>query len=383
MPAKALHEEPLSAAQHLQELQEVTGQCLSLYLPVNAAQQGATLFRSRIKAALQKAQKQAAATFGEAAASIWPPPELTSYAQHLRGSSQYGGIAIFSSPETTRVFHAPKMWNEGVHAGNEFYIRPLLSLLMHPSAFYLLCLSKNNVQLRLCTLEGDAEVKLPGRIPDNLDEAMLFKQPDHRLEHGSASGPMPGQERGIRFGTSADDEKHALYLKQFFSQIDTSLREVLTPQPYPLMLAGVKEQLALYSTVNTYEHLMPETIEGNAEWLSSANLYELALKTWQEHQQASEAAILQEINEADSHAKLVKNSLELLPAVEQGRIHHLVLPEQETGDASDELLNHLALEGLRQRSRVSVLAHQPIPGGYAVGVLRYGREAGQREAKAS
>ncbi len=379
MPTQATHVERLNPMEHLRELQDLTGQCVSIYLPRNAGQKGPALFANQAKSALRRAGERLADEFGESAAKEWPPADLTALLQQLRTELRMepepGGIALFSCDGKTRMFQAPTEWPESLHVGNECYIRPLLPLLKHPPRYYLLALSENGVRLFLCTTEGAEEIRLPADIPGSLEDAMLFKAPDHRLEHGSASGPMPGQERGIRFGTTADDEKHNLYLRQFFSQVDASLRALLTSGRYPLMLAGVKRALVLYTDVNTYRHLLGQHIEASPERMSAPELYRLAQKTLQEHQETAKAAIFKEIEDAESQAKVVKDPLKLLPAVESGRVHHLILSEQETGDSTDEMLNHLAIAALRRRSSISVIGTMPVPNGYAAGILRYGRES--------
>ena len=383
MPAQSIREEYFSPTVHLQQIQQLSGKCVSLYLPLDGAQEGSNVFATRMKAALKRARQRVAEEFGDEMASAWPPESLARFANQIRRGPQQGGIAIFFCDGQTRIFHAPKSWQEGVYVGTECYIRPLLPLLMRPKAFYVLGLSEQNVRLFLCTPEGIEDVTLPDGIPANLEEATHFEPPDHRLEHGSASGPMPGQERGIRFGTSADEEKHNVYLKQFFSKVDGALRPLLTRENYPLMLAGIKRQLTLYSGLNTYEHLLAHHIEGSHRWLSPDDLYQLANEAWEVYQETQESDILQELNDADSHAKLVKDAIELLPAVESGKIHHLVLPEREFGDATDEMVNHLAMAALRQRSRVSVLSHHAVPAASAAGILRYGRGQHNAKAKAS
>lgn len=381
MPAQVIREESFSPAEHLQELQERSAACISIYLTLNGAQEGTTLLSIRMKAALKQAKKRLAKEVGDDAATGWPPAELTRFAQQARRGPQHGGLAIFSRKGRTLVLHSPKIWIEGVYVGTEYYIRPLLSLLTRPFAFYLLALGEQNVRLLRCTVEGAVEVMLPEGMPRNLDQAVGFDQPDHTLENRSASGTAKTGRSGIRFGTGADEEKHEIYLSQFFSQIDAALRPLMTNQQYPLMLAGVRRKLALYSTVNTYEHLLNHHVEGSPKWLSTSDLYELAKSAWEAYQQTIEEDILRALVEADARAKLVKDVLELLPAVESGRVHHLVLPEHKAGDATDDMLNHLAVAALRHGSLISVLGNQSVPGGYAAGILRFGRE--ESKAKAS
>jgi hypothetical protein len=383
MPTQVVREEAFSPAEHLQDLLRAKGQCVSIFLPLNGSQEGANLFRTRTKAALKRAGQLIVDTFGSETKSTWPPPELARFAEQLRRGRQRGGIAIFSCDGQSHVLHANKDWDESIHVGEEYYIRPLLSLLMEPPAFHLLTLNEQDRRLLVCTREGAEEMPLPAGVPESLEEALLFKQPDHRLEHGSASGPMPGDQRGVRFGTSADEEKHDIYLRQLFLRMDASLRPLLMLHQYPLMLAGVKRQLALYESVNTYPHLLRQHVECSSKWLSSADLYELAEQSWKTYQAAAEQDILKEIDDADQQARVIKDALELLPAVDSGKVHHLVISEQQFGDATDEMMNHLAIVTLRKKGRVSVCKNQSLPAGSAVGILRYGRESRHKQAKAS
>lgn len=84
-----------------------------------------------------------------------------------------------------------------------------------------------------------------------------------------------------------------------------------------------------------------------------------------------------------SHATGAKDILELLPAVESGKINYQIIPEYKFGHATDEMMNHLAVVTLRKQGRVSVFRSQSLPAGHAVGILRYGREPKRKQAKAS
>lgn len=383
MSLNVIREEAFSPMEHINDLLLAEGQCVSIYLPLNSPQEGRNPFRTRLKNALNQAGQRIRDTFGQNAETNWPPADLVRFAEQRRRGPQRGGIAIFSCSGQSRVLYATKAWDETLYAGDEYYIRPLLSLLMQPAAFHLLTLNEQDRRLLLCTREGGREIELPPNVPRNLDETLLFKQPDHRLEHGSASSSMPGDERGVRFGTSADEEKHNLYLRQFFRRLDAALHSLLMHRQYPLMLAGVKRQLALYTSVNTYPHLLRQHVECSSKWLSSADLRQLAERSWGTYEVALEEDLKKEIDDADKHAKLIKDMLELLPAVEAGKIHHLIIPEHKFGDATDEMMNHLAVVTLRKQGRVSVFRNQSLPAGHAVGILRYGRESKGKQAKAS
>ena len=174
-----------------------------------------------------------------------------------------------------------------------------------------------------------------------------------------------------------------MWRQRFFTQIDQALRPLLTARQYPLMLAGVKREISLYESINTYDHLLHHHVEGSANWIATADLFELATKAWEKHDLTAEEDLIHEIEDADNRARLVKDLLDLLPAVECGKTHQLILPEHTTGDATDEMINHLAVAALRQKTRISILNRMSLPAGSVAGILRYGREESRSQPRAS
>ena len=79
------------------------------------------------------------------------------------------------------------------------------------------------------------------------------------------------------FGTSTDREDKDEYLAHFYKQIDRGLNEVLRGKTEPVVLVGVEYELALYRSLNTYQHLAEEMVQGAPNSLKAGEMHARAL----------------------------------------------------------------------------------------------------------
>lgn len=139
----------------------------------------------------------------------------------------------------------------------------------------------------------------------------------------------------------------------------------------PLMLAGVKRNTCLYRKICTHAALIEEEVEGSPESFTQEELHQQALLSWRAHLTAEQEESWQEVLAAKEADHAVEDSLQLLYAAEHGRIHRLLLSARESGEASDNMLNHLALETLRHGGDVKVMTDPNAPVEFAVAIARY------------
>lgn len=356
-------------SRHIKNLLPRIGPCLSIYLPLHMDGETHSTLGRRLRNALQQAQSMLTSLPGGAA--ILPSPDLWQYAKHAEAAGQTGSLAIFDTPGYTAIVRLAGQATSSVHAGEDFYIRPLLESLQRERTFYLLALSEKHVRLLRCTGASMEDVPLPDQLPHSVWEAGQFSVPDHMLENRAAAGKAAGAKRRIHFSTSAEEEKQDAHLSTLFSAVARSVEPLMRKMRSSLMLAGVTRNTCLYRKMCASAALLAEEVDGSPEGFTQEDLHQKALHAWRTHLAAEQEAAWQEVLAAKEADHAIEDPLQLLYAAEHGRIHRLILSSQESGDASDEMLNHLALETLRHGGDVQVMTDPSAPVKFAVAIVRY------------
>jgi hypothetical protein len=313
-----------------------------------------------------------------------PLQQLTEDEEFSEGSRF--GRALFRSRDVFQQFDLPGVVKPLCVVASYFQIRPILGDLQLPPEFYLLKLSQKNVELKRCADFHLETVKLPKGVPETLDEAMAFKQPDHDLENRSAAGASTGAMRRIRFGTGSGRETQHTYIADFYKMVDRGIAELLHTSEPPLILAGVDEDTAAYRTTHTYPNLLSQSIHGNLK--GSVSEQELLLQAHSivraEHLDRA-AASLVESREHLAPARFTTDLATILRAAAEGRVDKLFIDEsaQKIGRSPDanhggrsnqeeDLLNVAAVETILHGGMAFALPANKVPEGAAVAaVFRY------------
>jgi hypothetical protein len=162
----------------------------------------------------------------------------------------------------------------------------------------------------------------------------------------------------------------------------------------PLVFAGVDYLFPIYGEVNTYPHLMRDSVAGNPEHLGTVELHrraEAALESSRLAQRERDVATFEDSVGAQRTAELL---VEVLTAAHEGAIDCLFVasdrsiwgryePELERlaitypdDPAGDDLLNLAAVRTLERRGRVYAMPEAEVPHRVvAAALLRYPRPA--------
>lgn len=173
---------------------------------------------------------------------------------------QAHSLAVFATPDNARTFRVPSALEPTVEVSDRFHLKPLLRAVSFSHVAYVLALSENAV--RVIEVSADlpaATVKVEGMPKDAASAAGKASIADR-----SPSGRIQG----------AEGQK--VRLNQFARKVDQALRGLLAGSEVPLVLAAAAPLAPIYRGVNTYPHLAPETLEGNAETQSDAELAQRA-----------------------------------------------------------------------------------------------------------
>ncbi|HOW74595.1 MAG TPA: hypothetical protein P5102_10700 [Candidatus Competibacteraceae bacterium] len=169
---------------------------------------------------------------------------------------QAHGLVIYATPDNLRTFRVPNALEPLVKVSDRFHLKPLLRSITFCNTCYVLALADGGVRLIEVSADLPAvEVKLAG-MPKDAASAVGKASISVR----SYSGRLGGSEgKKVR-------------LRQYARQVDTVLRGLLSGSDTPLVLAAVESLGAIYRSVSTYPHLLPEGLEGNPERKSEAEL---------------------------------------------------------------------------------------------------------------
>ena len=212
----------------IREIIRSSGPCVTLLLPAYRAGEQSKPITAIIKSDLQKAARQLVQRHipESIAKNLLEPLEQLAEESNVAEGSHWGRV-IFRSLDTFRQFAVTQPIKPSIQVGGCFEITPILSELHTPPEFFLLRLSKKNVEVFRCAGLHATRVKLPGGVPETLEEALGFKAPDHDLENRAAAGSSVGAMHAIRFGTGSGSEMQDAYLADFYKAVDRGIHELL------------------------------------------------------------------------------------------------------------------------------------------------------------
>jgi hypothetical protein len=169
---------------------------------------------------------------------------------------QANSLAILATPEHIWTFRLANALRPQVEVSGRFHLKPLLRAITFPHVALVLALSENGTRLVEVFADGVAVEARVSDLPGNASSAAGRASINER----SPSGRIQGSEgKKVR-------------LTQFARKVDTALRPVLAAAHAPLFLAGVDPLLSIFRSVCSSLDLSSDTITGNADRLTEAEL---------------------------------------------------------------------------------------------------------------
>ncbi len=133
-----------------------------------------------------------------------------------------------------------------------------------PAQFYLLTLSKKNVEVFPLYRSSRRTLETARRPSGNTGRSIgLSSLPITILKTARPLVRSTGAMHGVRFGTGSGRETQSTYLADFYKAVDRGVRELLGAGDVPLVLAGVGEETDLYRTINHYPNLLAASVQGS------------------------------------------------------------------------------------------------------------------------
>jgi len=232
-------------------------QCISVYLPTSPLTQDNPENRLALKNAASAAMKEVEAQ-GVRTPQI---AVLNDIFDDIIDDSEFwahqaNSLAVFVSDERVFTFRLPNQLSAMTEVSDRFYIKPLLRATTVPQSAFVLALAQGSV--RLVEVSSDMPAftvpvdDMPTDVADSAGKSSILGR--------SPAGRLQG------------DEGRKVRMRQYARKVDAALRGLLAGRETPLVLAAAPPLEPIYRQVNTYPHLVEETLEGNPEAMSDADL---------------------------------------------------------------------------------------------------------------
>lgn len=321
-------------------------------------------------------------------AALWPC-DITEAARMIRealaqdrGKPENGGpglaACLSKSGFASLRLHSP---NEHVSLSSHPYVLPLIVPAFAVRDLFVLNLNAKRVHLYEYANGTCREVEIPAGVPRSLEEANhgpLGPEGENRainVPHGT------GKLTGIRFGTGGDRQSAGTRIERLCADLDRGLRGLLNQRP--LLLMGVRAEIAAYRRVSDYEWLLDDEIDGNWDALGLPQIAQHAQSaSIAEYQRVGEAVVA-EAREMRDRTRASFDARDILHAAMEGRVHRLCVRADtelmgtipvsiRRAKLRENLLNAAVVEALKKGGEIYVLPQDAMPATEPIcAVLRY------------
>lgn len=252
--------------------------CASIYLRMydkgKDTRQNAIRFKnalSEVKSALDGRAQDVSAMRER----IEPLDALLDDGAFWRNQSQ--GLAIFVSPEISRVFRLPLGFTDLQVVANRFHLKPVLPLISENLRFYILALSQNSTRFYRCDRLHIDQIAVEN-MPKDINDALRYETEQRQFQFYTGAPVARGTNRrsAVFHGQAFSADEQNDRLLRYCRIIDNAVFELLRNETAPLVLAGVDKLLAIYKEATGYPYLKEDAIIGNPERMNAMQLHRQA-----------------------------------------------------------------------------------------------------------
>jgi Bacterial archaeo-eukaryotic release factor family 3 len=374
----------------LSQLAEARGDHLiSLYMPTffgPDAQQNAIRYKNLIREAEDRLTRRGVRP-ADARKLLATASDLLD--ETTAWGEQGSSLAVFVEAGGVRTWRLRAECDEVCTVGEYFHVLPLVEWLSHAAPYYVLAVSQNEVKFFYGTRGGIEEVEVAG-LPANREEALRLDDPEPSRQQHPAQRGTPGKQGLVFHGQGGAPDASKQEILAFFREIDRALSDTLRQRSEPLIFVGVDYLFPIYQEANRYPHLVSESVAGNPELWSPADIQERTWPLVEAMIEAQRESTLAAYGNAIPAGQAVERVEDVLLAAHAGAVDTLFIDPSaqvvgafdmsgltvSVGDApnddSEDLMNLAAVLVLRSSGTVEPLESGKVPGGRDMAaVLRY------------
>lgn len=277
---------------------------------------------------------------------------------------QANGLALFVTPDKMRSFRLPTRLEDSVHVSDRFHLKPLLRSISFANQAWVLALAEGGVRLIDVPADGAAdEVQVPDLPADAYEAVGRVK-----LNEGA---PNSGNQIG-------DGKK--MRLRQYVRVVGDALDKFLGDSDRPLILAATDPLRSFFRQRSDYAGLTDETIDGNPEHKTPAQLADAARPIIAAHQQAKIATLRDLYADRDGAGRASADMAQIARAAVAGAVDTLLVDMNSVtpGELHDDgsftlsdtddavaygIADQIALKVREAGGRVIAVRHEDLPDG--------------------
>ncbi|WBX82901.1 hypothetical protein [Sphingosinicella microcystinivorans] len=173
---------------------------------------------------------------------------------------QANSLAIFATADTLRTYRLANNLTSMVQVSDRPHLKPLFRAITFPHSALILAFSENAVRL----------VEIHPDLPPT-----IVKVPDLPKSAASALGKSTLNDRSFSRRIHGSEGQNVRF-QQYARYVDAALRGVLAGREIPLILAATGRLASVFRQVNSYPHLLSETIADSPDRLTETELADLA-----------------------------------------------------------------------------------------------------------
>ncbi|MDY0256109.1 hypothetical protein [Gudongella oleilytica] len=248
---------------------------VSIYMPTWRYGSEAGQSRIQLKNILKEAEERLVSMGygGREAAELLKPCTLL-LDDALFWQKQDKTLALFISESSFKHFRLPITSEETLSVSNKYYLRPLIKYLSSDIRFNVLTLSQSEIKLYKAGAYDIERVDVP-----EIDELVENYIPANELrqEATSPKGAAGGATSFLHgYNEMSQTEKNEI--SKHLRTIDKEVSRVLKDSGAPLLVYSVDYIYPMYKEVNTYPHLMEESIKGSPVGASLRDIHDKAME---------------------------------------------------------------------------------------------------------
>lgn len=279
------------------------------------------------------------------------------------------GLAIYVSPDGSRLFRLNRAVDEKVAVEESFFIQPLVCEQNTAGSYFVLSLSWDEATLYRRDGESLAMVETPA-LPAKFDELVLPRDPEESLQNTShrSVGNTTGTSTAMFHGQGEGEDKVEADRDQYLSLVGDEVSAAIYNTGLPLVVVATSEVTGHFEA--TTKVAIDAKVDGSPSEWSDAEIREHAHTVANSHLKPDHNEFGERFGTAMAQSQASHDLATVLEAAQQGKIDSLMVCHDEQYCRQT---NQAVIDTLNNGGDVFQCSRESMPGDDAVAaaIFRY------------
>lgn len=237
------------------------------------------------------------------------------------------GLAVFRSEAILEAYWLATRLEESLIIDERFHVKRLLPALNLYPPFFVLVLSRSHLRLLRGTWYG-CESVLPRDVPSNMIDALNLQTADRGEQvHSGMRGDL-GKEAAVFHGQGGHRDTLKDEIAEYFQLVEHAVHPIIRDSGWPLILAGVDYETAIFRNVAAHLPICDETLEGSFDYVSDEEIYQRALPIARRSYAEVKSHALDTLVDFAHTGRASYEVEKIVPAAHQGQVETLFVNPQ-------------------------------------------------------